>query len=390
MIGVENFFSDLTGLIVFAAILSYLAIILKQPVIIAYIFCGVIAGPHGLKLIRQIDFLDSASRVGVTFLLFLAGITLHPRHLARLFSRTSLVTAASCITSFVIAFCFAGIFGFNVINSLYIGFAMMFSSTILVIKLLPTTKLHHGKIGALCIGLLILEDLIAIAVLILIRGLRQGEAVPLEFALFVLRTAVFVAILFILEQFVIRKIMLQVDRFQETIFIIGIAWCLGLAVIASKIGLSFEIGAFFAGVALARHPISLFISEKLKPLRDFFLVIFFFVLGAQINIFTLGSVLLPALILAVVFAIVKPIYLSKYLFMAKVEKDLAHEASLRMGLLSEFSLLIAITAFSLGNISQQAAQFIELVTMLTMIISSYRVILTLPTPIGTEERLIRD
>ncbi len=390
MLGVENFFSDLTVLIVFAAVLSYLAILLKQPVIIAYILCGIIAGPHGMGFIKGIDFLNSASRVGVTFLLFLAGITLHPRHLARLFTRTSLVTAASCLTSFVIAFCFSIIIGFNPINSLYIGLAMMFSSTIMVIKLLPTTKLHHGKIGALCIGLLILEDLIAIAILILMRGLRAGQFVPVELGLLILRAAIFITILFLLEQFVIRKIMLQVDRFQETIFIIGIAWCLGLAVVASKIGLSYEIGAFFAGVALARHPISLFISEKLKPLRDFFLVIFFFVLGAQINIFQMAGILLPAFVLAAVFTLVKPVYLFQYLRLAKIEEGLAAEASKRMGLLSEFSLLIAITAFSLGQIAEKSAQFIALVTILTMIISSYRVVLTLPTPIGTKEKLIRD
>lgn len=390
MLGVESFFLDLAVLIVFAAFLSYLAILLKQPVIIAYILCGIIAGPNGFKFIEGVDFLDSASRMGITLLLFLAGITLHPRHLARLFSRTSLVTVGSCITSFVIAFSFATIFNFSFINSLYIGFAMMFSSTIMVIKLLPTTKLHHGRIGALCIGLLILEDLIAIAILILIRGLKNGEAMPLEFGLLILRTAVFIAIVFLLEQFVIRKIMLQVDRFQETIFIIGIAWCLGLAVIASKIGLSFEIGAFFAGVALARHPISLFISEKLKPLRDFFLVIFFFVLGARINIFELNSILLPALILAGLITFIKPFYLFQYLKLARIEPDLAKETSIRMGLLSEFSLLIAITALALGNITGRAAQFIELVTILTMIFSSYRVVLTLPTPIGTQEKLIRD
>jgi Kef-type K+ transport system membrane component KefB len=227
-------------------------------------------------------------------------------------------------------------------------------------------------------------------ILILMRGIKSGELALVELLLLILKSSAFIAALFLLEQFIIRKIMLQVDRFQETIFIIGIAWCLGLAVIASKIGLSFEIGAFFAGVALARHPISLFISEKLKPLRDFFLVIFFFVLGAEINIFQINSVLIPAVILALVFSIVKPIYLFKYLNLAKIESGLSAEVSVRMGQLSEFSLLIAIAAFSLGNISSKTAQFIELVTILTMIISSYRVVLSLPTPIGTEEKLIRD
>jgi Kef-type K+ transport system membrane component KefB len=155
-------------------------------------------------------------------------------------------------------------------------------------------------------------------------------------------------------------------------------------------GLSFEIGAFIAGVALARHPISLFVSEQLKPLRDFFLVLFFFVLGANINLQILPQILIPALILTTVFVLVRPLLYMTLFRLAREDPVLAREASVRLGQASEFALLIAIVAFSLQHISLIAMQFIELVTVLSMIVSSYRVVFSYPTPVGVREKLIQD
>lgn len=184
--------------------------------------------------------------------------------------------------------------------------------------------------------------------------------------------------------------MQRVDRFHEMIFIIGLGWCFGVAVVFKLAGLSYEIGAFFAGVAIARHPISLFISEQLKPLRDFFLVLFFFSLGAKLNLAIIRSLWLPSLVLAVIFVIVRPWLFDIFLRLVKVENSLAKEASVRLGQMSEFSLLIAIVAYELGIMNNQASQFIQLVTIFTIIASSYIVVFSYPTPIGVKEKLIQD
>lgn len=173
----EEFIFDLSIVLVGAAILSYLAVVLKQPIIIAYILCGVLVGPWGFGLIKHAEFIEMISHLGITLLLFLAGLCLHPQKLFRLFRKTIFVTLANCVISFLVAFLFARIFRFGMVDSLCIGLALMFSSTILTVKLLPTTRLHQQRMGAVCIGVLIMEDLLAISVLALIRclGSPQGD-----------------------------------------------------------------------------------------------------------------------------------------------------------------------------------------------------------------------
>ncbi|MCK5178199.1 MAG: cation:proton antiporter, partial [Candidatus Omnitrophica bacterium] len=151
-----------------------------------------------------------------------------------------------------------------------------------------------------------------------------------------------------------------------------------------------ETGAFFAGVILARHKISFFISEKLKPLRDFFLVLFFFALGANLNLSVMMSIFVPSIVLATVFVMIKPWIFQKAFIWAGEEKSFSEETGMRLGQLSEFSLLIAFLAFKLGHISSSASQLIQFTTILTFIISSYLVVYKYPTPIGTSEELIRD
>jgi len=386
----ESFLRDIGLILVGSAIFSVIAVLLKQPIIVAYLLCGAIFGPWGIGWIRYPESIERISHIGITLLLFLAGLTLHPQKLLKLFKNVSLITLASCLASFVIAFVFAWIAGFAMIDCMVIGLALMFSSTILVVKLLPTTTLHQQRLGAVCISILILEDLLAVAVLALIRSLDATQGTWIHFLWLSLKLVIFIGILFLLEQYVLTRLMLQVERLHELIFILGLAWCFGIAAISNHMGLFYETGAFFAGVAIARHKISLFISENLKPLRDFFLVLFFFTLGANLNIIMIHDILLPALMLAGIFIVLKPWIFGRLFVMAGEKPAIAREIGFRMGQLSEFSLLIALLALETQFISPHALQFIDLVTIVTFVASSYIVVLKFPTPIGVTEKLIRD
>ncbi len=386
----ERFVFELSVILVGAAVLAYIAVLLKQPIIVAYVLCGVLLGPWGAGWVRQVAFIEDVSRLGITLLLFLAGLCLHPQKLMRVFKKAVPVVAGNCLLSFVLAFTFARLFGFSRLEGLVIGLAMMFSSTILVVKLLPTTRLHHGHMGAVCIGVLILEDLLAVAVLAFLRCLGQPGWVVLNLGFLLFKLAGFLVVLFLFEQHILRRVMQRTERLHEILFVLGVAWCFGVASIAHRMGLFYETGAFFAGVVLARHPVSLFISERLKPLRDFFLVLFFFTLGAQMNLGVIRQIWLPAVLLAALFCAAKPWFLKHLFLRTDEETSFAKEAGLRLGQMSEFSLLIALLAFQIGSISSAASQFIQLVTLLTFVISSYLVVFRYPTPIGPSERLIRD
>jgi Kef-type K+ transport system membrane component KefB len=386
----EKFISDLGVVLVGSAVLSVIAVVLRQPIIIAYVVSGVLLGPSGFGWIERTEFIELISHLGITLLLFLAGLCLHPQKLVQLFQETALVTVGNCLVSFLAAFSFARVFHFDTQDSLCVGLAMMFSSTILVVKLLPTTRLHQEKMGAVCIGILIMQDLLAVGVLAFIRCLDSPQGVLVSFSLLTVKLGVFVAVLLLLEQYVLREIMRRVERLHEVLFVLGLAWCFGLADISNRMGLFYETGAFFAGVVVARHPIALFISERLKPLRDFFLVLFFFTLGAKLNFSVMKGIWLPAVLLTVMFIVLKPWVFRKLFILTGENMAFSHEAGVRLGQLSEFSLLVVILAFELGHISLNASQLVQLVTILTFIISSYIVVWNYPTPIGTSEKLIRD
>ncbi len=386
----ESFILDLSILLVGAAILSFFAVILKQPIVIAYILCGVIVGPWGVGWIEHVEFIEIISHLGITLLLFLAGLCLHPQKLIQLFKKTTLVTLTNCLFSFLISFLFALLFHFSIIDSLCIGLALMFSSTILVVKLLPTTALHHEKMGASCIGVLIIEDLLAIAVLAFMRCLGSPDGALFSFMILSIKLCVFIGALIALEYFIVRKIMAHVERLHEVLFVLGLAWCFGVASISNQMGLFYETGAFFAGVVMARHTVSRFIAEALKPLRDFFLVLFFFTLGAKLDLFIMKDIFVPALILAIIFILTKPWVFKKAFIWTGETKAFSKEAGIRLGQLSEFSLLVALLAFQLGHISNSATQLIQLVTIFTFILSSYIVVFNYPTPIGVSEKLKKD
>lgn len=393
--GLDWLLVDLSLVLVGSAVLAWLAARLRQPIIVAYVLCGVLIGPFGLGLVGEVEFITGLARLGVTLLLFLAGIVLHPRHLVALLRKTTVVTLLSCSFSFVLAWAFALRWGWPMGEAAVVGLALMFSSTILVVKLLPTTALHQEPIGAVCISILVAEDILAVAVLVVLGGLGPQETVSwvqvsLKVAALALRTGVLVLGTALLERYLLRPWMKSIDRFHEEIFVTGLAWCSVVALTAHWLGLSFEVGAFIAGVTLARQPVSLFISEKLKPLRDFFLVLFFFAIGAALDPRTLGPVVVPGLILAGALLVLRPLVFWVLLRLVGEPRVRSPEAALRLGQASEFALLIAFFGQRWGVLSSRAGQLIQFTTIITLVASSYLVTYLLPTPIGTSTRLQRD
>lgn len=381
---------DLTIVFVCSAFLAYMAVFFKQPIIIAYIICGFIVGPWGIGLVQHVELIEDISHLGITLLLFLAGLSMQPQKLMQLFKITSMVTLFTCGASFLTSYMICYLFQFSFIDCLCISLAMMFSSTILVIKLLPTTQLHHDRMGAFCVGILILQDLIAIGVLALIRCLNSPDGILISFSLLNIKFIIFLILLLLFERYILRNIIKHLERFHESLFILGIAWCLGIASISHQLGIFYETGAFFAGVVLARHSVALFLSESLKPLRDFFLVLFFFALGSQIDLLVMKTILIPSMILAGVLIMVKPMFFKFIMVFLKEPIDFSKEVGLRLGQLSEFSLLVAALAFELNHISKSAALVIQLVCILSFIISSYVIVFMYPTPIGVTRKLKKD
>lgn len=383
---VFTFFLIFTG----AALLATLALYARQALLVAYILLGIALGPWGLGLVTDPRWINGISEIGIIFLLFLLGLNLPFHKLFDLVGESLRVTGISSAVFGLLGVAIGWIFGFTVIEQLVIGAALMFSSTIIGLKLLPTTILHHQHTGEVIISVLLLQDLFAILVLLALQ-VRGGAGEGLgQMALLAASLPLLFMVAYLLEKYVLIKLIQRFDTIQEYIFLMAIGWCLGMAELAGAFGLSLEIGAFIAGVALATNPISLYIAESLKPLRDFFLVLFFFSLGAGFDLTALQTVLLPALVLAAAALLLKPPLFALLLRRAGEAPVRSMEIGVRLGQISEFSLLIAVLALQLEVIGREASYLIQASAILTFIASSYFIVLRYPTPIAVSERLRRD
>ena len=324
------------------------------------------------------------------FLLFLLGLDMQPQALFQVVRKATLVAILSCSSFALTGYLIATAFSFNVQEAVIIGAAMMFSSTIIGIKLLPTTVLHHKHVGELMIGILLLQDVIAIFVLIALMSGDSGGVDISKFASAIIALPFVIAAAWLFVKYVLLKLIARFDRFHEYIFLLAVGWCMGLAELAAALGLSSEIGAFIAGVTLATSPISQYIATSLKPLRDFFLILFFFSIGAGFDLSLLQSIWLPALCLAICMLVLKPVIFRLLLRRMSETKYLAWDVGFRLGQISEFSLLVAFLAFEKELIGKDASHLIQATAILTFIASTYLVILRYPTPIAISDRLRRD
>jgi Kef-type K+ transport system membrane component KefB len=374
-----------------AAVFSTVVLYTRQSLLVAYILLGAAFGPWGLKLISDLSAVQEVGEVGILFLLFLLGLHLQPQNLIHMLKKVTWVALLSSVLFAVIAYLIGRWFGLNHLESSVLGAAMMFSSTIIGLKLLPTTILHHQHTGEVMISVLLMQDIIAIIVLILINGAQQDVGFSWHDLLLVGGALpALILISFLVERYVLVRLLARFDRTQEYVFLLSIGWCLCMSMVARQLGLSEDIGAFVAGVALASSPISLFIAESLKPLRDFFLVMFFFSVGATFNFSYASQVILPACILGSLMLVFKPLCFHFLFIRSGEKKAVAKEVGLRLGQASEFSLLVASIALSTKLISDVASNLIQATTILTFIVSSYVVVLKYPTPMSLSDKMRKD
>ena len=373
-----------------AAVLATVALYARQSVIVAYILLGMAIGPSALGLVGDVTLLQELSHVGIVFLLFLLGLNLHPQDLWNMFRKATVVTLVSSVLFAVLGAATSRVFGYSVTEAIVIGAAMMFSSTIIGLKLLPSTVLHHQHTGEIIISVLLLQDLIAIVILLVLHGVANVGDGWQHAAVLSLALPGILLFAFGFARFVLTRLLARYDTIKEYIFLLAIGWCLGMAELAEALGLSPEIGAFIAGISVATEPISRFIAESLKPLRDFFLVVFFFSLGAAFDLSAMQQVFLPAAILAAIALLVKPLVFKRLWVWEGEDPRTATEIGARLGQISEFSLLIAVLATRSDVIGMQASYLIQLATLITFIVSSYFIVLRYPTPIAVSDRLRRD
>ncbi len=373
-----DIFIQLAIILFTAFIVSYIMKIFKQPVIIGYILAGIVIafilslGVIGITV--STDILDFFSELGIAFLLFIVGLHLNPKVIKEVGFASLIIGLAQIILTFGIGFLVSlELLGFDVITSSYVGIAIAFSSTIIIMKLLSDEKNIESLPGKISTGILILQDLVAIGVLMFISS-PNGTS----FSSLALRNlvggAVLIAVVFTAGFLFLPKLTRKIAKSQELLFLFSITWAFVIAALFSYLGFSIEIGALVAGVSLSISPYSTEMSSKIRPLRDFFLIIFFIILGLNVQISNMGGIIINALILSAIVLFIKPLILMIFMALFKYTKRTNFIVGTTLAQISEFSLIILALGVSLGQISREILSTLTLTGIITITISTYMII----------------
>lgn len=367
----HDVFLELTSVIVLTVAVSLVMRWLKQPLILGYILAGIIVGPAVLNVIRYGELFESFSSVGIALLLFIIGLGMNVSELRKLGRSIIAVAAISLAVVGGLGFLVATWLGMTTTESLLIGLMLFFSSTIIIAKIL-TDKKEQGRLHAhITYGIILLEHIVATVALLFIATRKNGGLEAAEIGLLALKGIALVALLVFANTKVLTRLTRSIAASQELLFLFAIAWGFGIASLFQLAGLSLEEGALFAGVALASTPYAREIAARLKPLRDFFVVLFFITIGQALNFADLQASLMPALILSAIVVVVKPLVIMMSLGFFGYSKRVSFMAGINLSQISEFSIILVIITGSAGLVSPGVSALVTLVAMITIAASTY-------------------
>ncbi len=371
----EQIFIQLAIILLTAFVFSYFARLLKQPIIIGYILSGIIISPFILVFGASAEIINVFSKFGIAFLLFIVGLHLKPKTIKEIGISSVLIGLAQIIFTFFVAFIISlKLLNLDVISSAYIGIALAFSSTIIVMKLFSDKQDLDSLYAKISIGILIIQDIVAIAVLVFISSLSGGASFS-KFALGgILGGAGLLLLLLLFGFFVLPKLVKNIAKSQELLFLFSVCWCFVIAGLFNYFGFSIEIGALIAGVILSISPYSVEISSKMRPLRDFFIIIFFIILGLNTEFGNLGLILVGALVFSIIVLILKPIIIMAFMALFKYTKRTNFLVGTTLAQVSEFSLVILLLGVSTGHINSEILHTVILTMIITILLSTYMII----------------
>ncbi len=370
----ENIFLQFAVVLSLASLFGYLVLRLKLPLVVAYLLAGVSLSVVSIFDIHQVGIFSFLPEIGIAFVLFLIGMELDLREIKALGKPIILASLGQIVLSALAGFAIAGFLGFTASESLFLGLGLSFSSTVVVIKLLLEKRDLASLYGKLAIGILLLEDLVAILVLM---GISVGSSMfhtglqsSMPFVMFVLKAAGLFFLTFLLSKFVLEKVFDAVAKSVELLFLTALTWCFIFTSLAVISGFSVVIGAFLAGVALASSPYHLQIQGKVKPLRDFFVTLFFVYLGTEAKVGDLIAHPVAIIAFTLYALTIKPIIYLALLGMFGFRKHTMFQTALNLSQISEFSLVMLLVGFQAGLVSQSTLSVMAAVGVLSIVCSS--------------------
>ncbi|MBI2035238.1 MAG: cation:proton antiporter [Candidatus Liptonbacteria bacterium] len=372
-----DLFTEIALIVVLAAIFGFIAHYLKQPTIIGYLFAGVVAASFISEDLTHI--FRAFSDIGIALLLFMVGLEMNWKSIKEIGKPAVLAGLGQIIFTAAAGFFILLAMGFAFVPSIYISVALTFSSTIIIIQLLSQKRDLGSLYGKIVVGFLLVQDLIAIFGLIFLAGLDEtSESATLTytlgtFTLSLIKGGVLVCAALLLSKYVFPKVLHILGKSQELLFIFGNAWGLGLAALmaAPFIGFSIEIGGFIAGLTVANSMEHFQIGSRMRPIRDFFIMIFFVLLGSELILGNVYEIIIPTILLSIFVLLGNPLIVMIVMAALGYRSRTSFLASLTVAQISEFSLIMAAMGGKLGHLSESEVSLVTFVGVITITISSY-------------------
>lgn len=368
----DNVFLNVSILLAIAAVVACAVRVFRQPIVVGYLLAGVLVGPFALDLLRDDAVVRTFADFGIVLLLFLIGLSLNIRHLRQI--------GKSAVFAGVGQFVFTAVVGFVILLALplpmatriALAIAITFSSTIIIGKLLSDRGDTERLYGRHVIGLMVVQDLIAIALLAVLGVMDPSAGSGSPFAT-IARVVLAGAGIVLAARFVLPRVLDAVAGSTEHLFLTTVAWSFGVAAAVHAIGLSLELGAVAAGVSLASSPYQSEIASRMRPLRDFFLVIFFIILGSTIAFTAAKAVILTSIVLSLFILIGNPIILYILYRWVGFTRRNSILAGLTAAQVSEFGFVLLFTGERMGYVSHEVLVAFTMTAIATFVVSTYLV-----------------
>ncbi|MBD3389111.1 MAG: hypothetical protein GF416_08490 [Candidatus Altiarchaeales archaeon] len=363
--------SDIGLIIVFATLIAHVAKIIRQPMIPAYVIAGVLIGPVGMGLITNHEAIRNLSELGIAFLLFIVGLELDLRRLRDVGIAASTTAVINGMVIFGLGAFIAYNIGFTNKEAIYIGLALSFSSTMVVIKILSDKKELETLHGRIILGVLLMQDVMAIIALSILNTLNDLSSVTIATSV-VLGIGLF-SIAVVMSKYVIPTVFKLISKSHELMFLTALSIFFVFSYMSFEAGLSYPIGAFIAGMALATFPYNLEIVGKVRSLRDFFSIIFFVSLGMEIWISDMATIIVPAILFLILVVVLKPLLIIFMTSLGGYGRRVSFLTGISLLQISEFSLIIAMQGLYEGHISNEVFSIIAFIAMISITVTSYTI-----------------
>lgn len=363
-------YSELSLVIAIGAAIALLMHGLRQPLIIGYIFTGIMAGPAALGIVHSDAAFNGLSTIGIALLLFIIGLDLSPRVFFRLRRTILFTTTLQVLVTSGLGFLLARNMDFGRMESAVIGLSLALSSTIIIVKLFNDKRETTRLYAQVVIGVLIIQDLfVTVGKFGLAARTTDGtaEAVTRLMGIGLLVTA----LLYLTSRTIVPYLTKVIESSKEILLLFALGWGLGIALLFEEVGFSIEIGALFAGISLAHLPYSREMASRLKPLRDFFIVVFFITLGQLVIPEKLPEVMPAVLVLSGFVLVVKPLIALISMGLLGYTKRTSFKVAMALGQISEFSLVFVTAAVHTGLARESVATTITMVAIITFSVSTY-------------------